>query len=100
MDAEKVEAAAFELAGVRLDIEVIRQIATLVGDALPPEPLRPYPIEPPSRKEEDAAPFRRAHPFVAVRGEAVDAVALDVDRQRADGLNRVDAEENAAPPAE
>src|SRR5206468_9315506 len=49
---------------------------------------------------EDARPFRGAHPLVSVRGEEGDVRTTDVDRQRADGLDRVYAEENVASRAE
>ena len=39
-DREEVEAAALELRRLGLQVEVVGQVAALVGDALPAEPLR------------------------------------------------------------
>src|SRR6185369_5577247 len=49
-----------------------------------------------AREEEPADAFEREHPLVPADGEAVDVVAFDVEPERADSLDAVDDEENAA----
>src|SRR5205085_8961426 len=52
------------------------------------------------RDVEDCGAFRATHPFVSVGGKERDVRGADVHRNDADRLNRVNAEEDVASPAD
>src|SRR5262249_13965048 len=67
----------------------------VVDDAAPADDARPHELKHAARAVEDPAALDGEQPLVAVRGEEVDVAPLDVERQAAEALDRVDAEEHA-----
>ena len=84
--------------GLRREVDLGRVVRA--DDAVPADAERPEPLDPVAADVEQPGPLGPEQPLVAVGGQEVDRRPPHVDRQRAEPLDRVDEEGDAARPAE
>ena len=95
-DARRVGRALLEAARAGLQIEVVAIEVQVVRDAAPADHARREPLDQRATAEEQAAALHREQPLVAVRRQEVDVALRDVEREAAEALDGIDAEEHAA----